>query len=71
MLLIAKGGKRPVPSFRLYRLDGAGKIASAEWLEANDDAHAQDLARELNAETTLEIWDRKRLVARIEPRSER
>jgi len=54
-------------NFRLYRLDGAGKIASADWLEADDEAHAQKLARELNADTTLEIWNRNRLVARIDP----
>ena len=54
-------------SFRLYRLDGAGKITSAEWLDAEDDAQAEQLVRELNAETTVEIWDRNRLVARIGP----
>jgi hypothetical protein len=54
-------------NFRLYRLDGAGKIASADWLEADDEAHAQQLARELNAENTVEIWNRNRLVARIPP----
>jgi len=54
-------------SFRLYRLDGAGRIVSAEWLEADGDDHAQQLARDLNAETTVEIWDRNRMIARIEP----
>jgi len=56
-------------SFRLYRLDGAGRIVSAEWLEADGDDHAQQLARDLNAETTVEIWDRKRMIARIEAAS--
>ena len=56
-------------SFRLYRLDGAGRIVSAEWLEADGDDHAQQLARDLNAETTVEIWDRNRMIARIEPAS--
>ena len=28
-------------NYRLYRLDGAGKISSAEWLEAEDDADAE------------------------------
>jgi len=54
-------------SFRLYRLDGAGKIVSAEWLEADGDDHAQQLARDLKAEITVEIWDRNRMIARIEP----
>jgi len=54
-------------NFRLYRLDGAGKIVAAEWIEADGHDHAQELARELNADTTLEIWDRNRMIARIEP----
>jgi hypothetical protein len=58
-----------LPNFRLYRLDGAGKISTAEWLSADDDAHAERLARELQATTTLEIWNRNRLVARILPGS--
>jgi len=39
-------------SYRLYRLDGAGKISSAEWIEATDD---EDAAREgrLRAKTAL------------------
>ena len=57
-------------SFRLYRLDGAGKITSAEWLEADGDDHAQQLARELEADITIEIWDRNRMIARIEPASD-
>jgi hypothetical protein len=56
-----------LPNFRLYRLDGAGKIATADWLAADDDAHAEQLARELNEPNTLEIWNRNRLVARIPP----
>ena len=56
-----------MPSYRLYRLDGAGKIASAEWLEAADDGHAERHARELRLDAPCEVWDRKRLVVRIEP----
>ena len=54
-------------SYRLYRLDGAGKIVTAEWLEAADDAMAQERARALDLACTCEVWDRQRLVARIEP----
>ena len=60
-------GYASLASFRLYRLDGAGRIVSAEWLEADGDDHAQQLARDLKAETTVEIWDRNRMIARIEP----
>jgi len=54
-------------SYRLYRLDGAGKISSAEWLEASDDAHAERHARDLGLDVPCEVWDRKRLVVRVEP----
>jgi hypothetical protein len=53
-------------NYRLYRLDGAGKISSAEWLEATDDADAERQARDGNSGGAVELWDRNRLVARIE-----
>ena len=53
--------------FRLYRLDGSGKIATAEWLAADDEGHALQLARDLKAPTTVEVWNRNRLVGRIQP----
>jgi hypothetical protein len=53
-------------NYRLYRLDGAGKISGAEWLEAADDADAERLARDRNSDGVVELWDRNRLVARIE-----
>jgi hypothetical protein len=52
-------------NYRLYRLDGAGKIVSAEWLEADDDDHAERLARDSGTDGTCEIWQRNRLVARV------
>ena len=57
-------------NFRLYRLDGAGKIASAEWLAADDDEHALEMARGLNESTTVEIWNRNRFVGRVQPEAE-
>jgi hypothetical protein len=57
-------------NYRLYRLDGAGKIASAEWLSAEDDAEAATQARDGGIHSTVEIWDRNRLVIRIEPNRE-
>jgi hypothetical protein len=56
-----------VPSYRLYRLDGAGKIVSAEWVEAADDKAAEQHARDRALPVTCEMWERNRLVARIEP----
>jgi hypothetical protein len=58
---------RLLANFRLYRLDGAGKISSAEWLAADDDGHALELARDLKASTTLEIWNRNKLIGRVPP----
>ena len=55
-------------SYRLYRLDGAGKISSAEWLEATDDEDAARKARKRSLDGTCEVWERNRLIARIEPR---
>lgn len=56
-----------MPSYRLYRLDGAGKIVSAEWVDAADDAAAAQHARERALPVTCEMWERNRLVARIAP----
>lgn len=59
-----------MPSYRLYRIDGAGKITSAEWLDANDDGHATRLAREQVPDGMAEVWERGRLVARVRPGEE-
>jgi hypothetical protein len=55
-----------LPTYRLYRLDGAGKIVAAGWIEAADDDEA---VREAQSQTTaaggtFELWERNRLVAR-------
>lgn len=55
-----------VPSYRLYCFDGAGNITSAEWLDASDDNEAARQARERKLGVVAEIWDRSRLVIRIE-----
>ncbi len=70
MLGKSLGGKASLANFRLYRLDGAGKIGSAEWLEAEDENHALQLARELNAATAVEVWNRNKLVGRVQPGSQ-
>jgi hypothetical protein len=54
-----------VPSYRLYRLDGAGKIVTAEWVEASDDQGALQEAQTRREGAQCELWDRNRLVARI------
>jgi hypothetical protein len=59
-----------VPSYRLYRIDGAGSITSAEWIEAADDEEVARLAREQVPQGLAEIWQRNRLVARLGPGEE-
>ena len=56
-----------MPGYRHYRLDGAGSIRSADWLEASDDDDAVRKVRGLELPHVSEIWDRNRLVARVEP----
>ena len=55
-----------MPSYRLYRLDGAGKITTAEWIDAEDDEAAKQAAELRVDSSTVELWDRNRLIARIE-----
>lgn len=64
---IFHGGRTALPSYRHYRLDGAGSISSADWLEAADDAEAVRKVRAIKLACVCEIWDRNRLVARIDP----
>jgi hypothetical protein len=55
-----------VNNYRLYRLDGAGGINSAEWLEAADDEPASRRAAELCVDGgVVELWARDRLVVRL------
>lgn len=56
-----------LPSYRLYCIDGAGKITTAEWLHAADDEDAARQANERKLGVAAEVWDRSRFVARIEP----
>ena len=56
-------------SYRLYCLDGVGKIVTAEWISAANDAEAVRIARRNTSTLAREVWDRTRLVTRIEPQS--
>jgi hypothetical protein len=53
-----------LPSYRLYRLDGAGGIIGADWLEAATDEDARAKAQEAHGSDRFELWDRYRLVER-------
>ena len=53
--------------YRLYCLDGMGKIGLAEWIEAMDDADAIRQAQEMKpGALRCELWLGKRLVATID-----
>ena len=65
----ASGGARNtgfgiVEGYRLYRLDGVAKVASAEWIEADDDQAAIEVATKKMDGHGWELWDRTRLVIR-------
>jgi hypothetical protein len=49
-------------AYRLYRLDGAGKITTADWIEAEADDEALRLASETSG--NFELWQRDRLIGK-------
>ena len=53
--------------YRLYHLDGAGRVGGAEWVKALDDDSAVQAARALCRTVQCEIWQGPRLVATIPP----
>ena len=55
-----------MPEYKLYRLDGAKRIARvADVLSADSDAQALAAARRLAKAGACEIWQGRRLVATI------
>jgi hypothetical protein len=65
----AKIGFEKVADYRLYCLDGACKVASAQWVEADDDRAAIEAAQERHNGYACELWQGRRLVARLDFRS--
>ena len=57
--------------YRLYCLDGVNKVASAQWIEAYDDASAIEEAKRTHQGYECELWQGTRLVARLDLRSRR
>ena len=52
--------------YRLYCLDGADKVASAEWIDADSDEAAIEVAKDMMNGQPCELWQRSRLVIRLE-----
>jgi hypothetical protein len=61
------GGASEMPDYRLYRLDGAGKITRVELISASDDEEAAALAQAASDAMRAELWLRDRRVAQIGP----
>ena len=57
-----------VAEYRLYGLDGVRKVASGEWIEADDDETAIEVATEKFGGRICEVWQGLRMVARIDLR---
>ena len=55
-----------MPAYRVYRVDGAGKILSADWVDVTDDEAAIAAARASSDGGACELWQQQRLVARLE-----
>jgi len=55
-----------VAGYRLYGLDGVNKVASADWIEADDDETAIELAKTMMDGYECEVWQGPRLVARLD-----
>ena len=53
-------------TYRLYCLDGVGKVVSAEWIEASDDGAAIELAKTMMNGHKCELWARSRLVIQLD-----
>ena len=55
--------------YRLYCLDGGGRINLADWIEADSDEEAIAHARRLeHGAAKCEVWQRNRLVATLDAR---
>jgi hypothetical protein len=55
-----------VPAYRLYFLDGTGRVQSADWVEAGDDSAAAESARQLLGKGVYaELWLGQRFVTQL------
>ena len=52
-------------TYRLYCLDGAGKVLSAEWIDAEDDDTAIEAAKDMVDGHQCELWARSRFDIRL------
>jgi len=57
-----------VAHYKVYCIDGGDKIASANWVEAENDEAAAELVRERHEGYKCELWQGTRLIARMDLR---
>ena len=57
-------------TYRLYGLDGVGKVVSAEWIEERDDPAAIEAAKGMMDGLPYELWQHSRLVIRFDRHGE-
>ena len=55
-------------NYRYYCLDGAGHLHEAAWFAAEDDSDAIAQIEAEHPDATCEIWQGRRLVAKLSPR---
>lgn len=53
-------------TYRLYGLDGVGKVVSAEWIDADEDSAAIEAAKTMMDGLKYELWANSRLVIRFD-----
>lgn len=51
--------------YRVYRVDGVGSFESADWIEAECDSTALELAGEMAGGSCCEVWERGRFVGAV------
>jgi hypothetical protein len=54
-------------NYRYYPLDAAGRLQEAFWLRARSDSDAMAQIEAEHAGSTCEIWQGRRMVARVTP----
>ncbi len=57
------------PTYRAYVIGSDNHIRAAKEIEAENDEAAVDAVRPLVDGHAVEIWERKRFVARLDPKS--
>jgi hypothetical protein len=58
----------PAENYRFYCLDSTGHLHNAEWFYAENDEDAVAKVEAQHADATCEIWQDKRLVAKLSPK---